>query len=172
MLAGSVITMQDIFDQIRRALQVNLYYIGLFSALAVPDICGALEASDGAATKARYTAWFDRHVAPKYSSGGRTTLTGEDAYYFRCSMLHQARAQHPRSTYSRILFVEPSGLVFHNNVLNDALNIDVRVFVNDIVEAAENWLAQAGGNQIVADNLAASVRRHPNGLAPTFSGFR
>jgi len=163
--------MQDILDQIGQAVSTGLYYVGLFTALALPDICAALEAPDGLANKPRFIAWFDRYVAPKYSSGGISTLTGETAYYFRCSMLHQGRMQHRSSTYSRILFVEPSGVVFHNNVLNDALNIDVRVFTLDVVAGAEEWLGNTSKDPNVQRNLSLFVQRYPAGLPPYIGGI-
>lgn len=160
--------MQDLLAQIRTANSTGLYYVSLFSALALPDICAALESPDGLAKGPRYEAWFDRYLAPRYHG----FLTGSDCYLFRCSLLHQGRTQHPKGTYSRILFVEPdgSGLVLHNNVLNDALNIDVRIFCEDLVTAVETWLPQARKLPYFAHNLSQFVRRYPNGLPPYIVG--
>src|SRR3990167_10578362 len=126
--------MKDFLEQIEAALNSNLYYVALFTALSIPDICGALESSDGFATDEKYKKWFDKHIAPKYNG----FLTGEDCYYFRCSLLHQGSSYHPKSSYSRIIFVEPQATtnIFHNNILNNALNIDVRIFCKDIIETA------------------------------------
>jgi hypothetical protein len=55
--------MKDLIQQIRAANRNGLYYVALFTALALPDICGGLEAPDGLATRARYIAWFDKNVA-------------------------------------------------------------------------------------------------------------
>ncbi len=71
--------MDDILDQIRRASSAQLYYVALFTALALPDICGALESDDGHANKKRYIDWCDRYLMPKYGDG----FTGADCYYFR-----------------------------------------------------------------------------------------
>jgi hypothetical protein len=160
--------MQDLLVQIRAASNAGLYYAALFTALALPDICGALESADGLATGARYQAWFDCHVAPKYSG----FLSGADCYLFRCSLLHQGRTQHPRGTYSRILFVEPgvSGMILHNNILNDALNIDVRIFCEDLVAAVESWLPMARTLPQFIANLSHFVTRHANGLPPYIVG--
>ena len=160
--------MQDLLQQIRAANAAGLYYVALFSALALPDICASLESQDGLATGPRYIAWFDQHVAPRY--GGN--LDGTTCYRFRCSMLHQGRTQHPQGRYSRIIFVEPGvgGNVFHNNVLNDALNIDVRIFCEDSCAAAEAWLPGAQRLPHFQANLANFVTRYPNGLAPYIVG--
>jgi len=161
--------MQDLLNQIRAASRANLFYVALMSALALPDICGALESPNGQANGQRYAEWFDRHVAPSYPR----TLTGRDCYNFRCSMLHQGRMQHPASSFERIFFVEPSAArnVFHNNVFNRALNINVRIFVEDIVVAAEKWLAAASKTAQFQANYPLFVSRHADGLLPYIAGL-
>jgi hypothetical protein len=162
----------DLFDQVEDAVNHGLYYVALFGALALPDICGAMETSDGKATKTRYISWFDRYVAPKYTTRSTTTLSGTDAYYFRCSMLHQGRTRHSSSTYSRILFLEPGQYQNgpHNNVMNDALNIDVSTFCADVVEGARSWLAAAEHSANFERNYPLFVQRYPGGLSPYISG--
>ena len=164
--------MRDILQQIRQANVGGLYYVALFSALALPDVCGALDSPDGRATKTRYISWFDAHVTPRYETARGPTLTGTDAHYFRCSMLHQGRTGHPASKFSRILFLEPgtSNVVLHNNVFNDALNIDVRIFVQDILAAAEAWLAAAEVTTTFQTNIRHFVTRYPSGLPPYIVG--
>lgn len=160
--------MQDIVDQTRAASAQGLYYVALFTALTLPDICGALEAGNGIATCQRYIDWFDRNVAPRYSS----FLDGDACYRFRCSLLHQGTTQHPKSKYSRILFLEPgsSGMILHNNVLNDALNINVRIFCEDICSAVETWLQTIQHSSEFEANMPKFVRRYPGGLAPYIVG--
>jgi len=162
--------MRDFLQQVHRALDENLYYVALFAALTIPDICGAMESGDGKAHKCRYIAWFDKWVTPKKYS--RSTLTGEVCYYYRCAVLHQGRATHPKMPYERVLFVEPGATnnVFHNNVINDALNIDVRVFVRDILEGASKWLQEVENTDNYQRNYARFMRRFPNGLSPYISG--
>lgn len=160
--------MKYLLEQIRNALRVNLYYVSLFTSLAIPDICGAIGSVNGEASGTKYKNWFDRYVAHKYFG----MLTGEDCYNFRCSLLHQGSSQHPRSTYERILFVEPSATtnIFHCNVLNDALNIDVRIFCEDIILGALAWLQQHEGTDLYKANYNKFMRRYPNGLSPYIVG--
>jgi hypothetical protein len=160
--------MRDFLDQIRQSLTVNLYYIALFASLAVPDICGAIGSTDGKATSSKYIEWFDKYVAPKYNG----MFTGADCYYFRCSALHQGSSQHPKGTYSRILFVEPSATtnIFHSNILNDAFNIDVRIFCNDIVSGALDWLKMHETTELYKINYDMFMRRYPRGLSPYIVG--
>lgn len=167
--------MQALIDQARQAANSRAYYLSLFAALALPDICAAMESSNGQASKAKYAAWFDKYVAQKYTTDPDRTpsLSGEDCYYYRCSMIHQGRSQHSSSTYSRIIFIEPgqSGIVMHNNVINDALNIDVRHFCTDICDSAEQWLSEVKDTPQYLQNFAQSLQRHPNGLAPYIVGL-
>ena len=159
--------MDELLEQIEGALDRDLYLVALFAALSLPDICGALEAPDGEADRPRYTAWFDHWVAPDYSG----SLNGDGCYYYRCAMLHQARPAHPRLGYSRIIFAEPSGHVLHNNILNDALNIDVRVFCKGLVASVRRWQLTVQGTEPFETNAAQMFRRHPSGLSPYIRGI-
>lgn len=159
--------MRDYFGQVARATNGGLYYLALAGALVVPDMCAAMEAEDGRATPARYIDWFDRHVAPKYEG----VITGEDSWGLRCSMLHQGRLRPHRGSYARVLFVEPvREPVLHRNVINDALNIDVRLFVEDLLTGALAWLHDAEKTDVYQRNYEVSMKRHPNGLAPYIGG--
>ena len=160
--------MKDFLEQIQIGLKTNLYYLSLFAALAIPDICGAVGTEDGLASSDKYKDWFNKYVAHKYEG----FLTADDCYLFRCSLLHQGSSQHPKSGYSRVLFVEPSATtnVFHCNIMNDALNIDVRIFCNDIVEGVKVWLQQYEETELYKKNYGKFMSRYPNGLAPYIVG--
>ena len=74
---------------------------------------------------------------------------------------------------SKIIFIEPSatGIVFHNNVMGDALNIDVRIFVEELVLAVEKWLTTVETTLEYQKNIASGVKRYPNGLPPYIVGL-
>ena len=160
--------MRDFLAQIKKGLDENLYFLSLFSTLAIPDLCGALCSENGEAHSEKYKGWFDKYVAPKYNG----FLSGNDCYFFRCSLLHQGSSQHPKNTYKRILFIEPSATtnIFHNVVMNDALNIDVRIFCNDIITGAEQWLSENEETELYKKNYDKFMRRYPNGLNPYIVG--
>ena len=164
--------MRDLLTQIEGAVGANAYYLALYAGLTIPDICGAMESEDGQATKAKYVAWFDKFVGGHYVVRGNPTLTGEVCYFYRCSVLHQGRAQHPRLGYSRIIFVEPGATthVFHNNVLMDALNIDVSLFCQQLVGGARKWLEEQEKSVNYTKNFAQFMQRYPDGLAPYMVG--
>ena len=160
--------MQNLLDQIQKGLKVDLYYLSFFVALSIPDICGAINSQDGKAKPERYKKWFNEYVAPKYGN----FLSGHDCYNFRCSLLHQGSSWHPESNYSRIFFIEPKTTtnIFHNNVFNDALNIDVRIFCNDMVEGAQEWLEKVKDTELYKINYNKFMRRHSNGFKPYIVG--
>jgi hypothetical protein len=164
--------MHDFIRQIEKASDVGLYFVALNSALTVPDVCGALESENGWAHASKYAAWFDRWVAPRYAFFGGTSLSGEICYSYRCAVLHQGRSARPNMPYQRVLFIEPgnSGIRAHNNVINDALNIDVQTFCADVVAGCRAWLATVEGSQPYESHWAKSMQRHPKGLAPYIVG--
>ena len=160
--------MKDLIEQIRVAVDSGLYYLALFTCLTLPDICGAMGSPDGEAVREKYIEWFDKYVAGKYHA----MLSGDDCYRFRCSLLHQGSSQHPKSSYFRVLFVEPAATtnVFHCNVLNDALNLDVRIFCRDILSGVEKWLQEYELTDTYKKNYDKFMKRHPGGLHPYIVG--
>jgi len=164
--------MLDYFDQVRRAAQSGLYYVALGGALAIPDMCAAMETASGLTTDRLYEAWFDEWVAPKYSGAGGAHMTGHDCYGLRCSMLHQGRLEPHKGSYKRVLFIEPGAttVVAHNNIMNDALNIDVNIFVRDMVESAVAWHERASQATAYQANYPRFMQRYPWGLKPYIGG--
>lgn len=164
--------MRDLLNQIHGAVKGQAYYLALYASMTIPDICGAMESYDGQATKSKYIAWFDKYMAPKYFACGQATLTGEACYFYRCAVLHQGRAQHPKLGFSRILFVEPGATtnVFHNNVLNDALNIDISIFCSDVLAGANAWLDETEKSPNYQKNFSLFMQRYPMGLPPYIVG--
>ena len=164
--------MRSLLEQIERSLDQNLYYLALFAVLSLPDICGAVGSDNGEAERSKYIRWFNDYIKDKYISQNQAFLSGENCYYFRCSILHQGTSQHPKSDYSRILFLEPgaSSNVFHCNIINNALNIDVSIFCKDIVEGVRAWLDEVEGTTRFDSNMAKFISRHPDGLSPYIVG--
>ena len=160
--------MRDLLEQIKKGLDANLFFLALFTALTIPDICGALSSDNGEASGQKYQDWFDQYVSKKYNN----FFNGQNCYYFRCSLLHQGTSQHNKSNYSRILFVEPSviNLIAHNNIMNDALNIDIKIFCKDIIAGAEEYLAENEETELYKINYDKFVHRYPNGLSPYIIG--
>jgi hypothetical protein len=57
--------MRTLIDQPEASLGSRLYFLSLFTALALPDIAGALESDDGRAIDSRYIAWYECWVRPR-----------------------------------------------------------------------------------------------------------
>jgi hypothetical protein len=92
-------------------------------------------------------------------------------WHFRCGLLHQNTTQHRRSSFERVLFVEPGhGLLMHNNVINGALNMDITIFTQILVVAARQWEESVKGTEPYETNAAAMIRRHPLGITPYVVG--
>jgi len=179
--------MRDLLEQIERGLTANVYYLSLFAALAMPDICGAIDSADGEATGPGYIAWYDKWVGPRFVESAQALiptgvnfpveienpLTGDACYRFRCSLLHQGTTQHPRSPFARILFIEPGtrGIEIHHTTLNDALCIDLRHFCAEVVAGVRMWLAEVEGSPQFRANYDRFIRLYPDGLPPYFSGL-
>lgn len=155
--------MESILHDIEKALDYGLYYIALQSALALPDICASLESATGETTGRQYISWYNDNVSSKYN----IRLSGKDCWRFRCSYIHRGSTQDPKSSYSRIIFVIPNPThTFHNNIFNDALNIDINIFCRMMIEAVRSWQKSMQNNDNYAKNYSNLIKVYPNGLAP------
>jgi len=160
--------METLTSEIKNCLLNKLWYAGLVLTLMLPDVCGALESRDGKASRERYKAWFNTWVGRKYPPD---TLNADEMYYLRCGVAHQGRFKHPAMQYQRIFFtLRPGGNVFHCNVFNNALNLDIPMFCKDVIDGVEEWFALKKTDKNVQRNLANLVQFHPNGLAPFLTG--
>ncbi len=160
--ATAAIALQDaaehvvktLIAQIRQCLGAGMIQIAVLATLALPDMCAASEHADGTATGARYKAWVDAHVAPKYvDSNGKKTLGGAELWALRCAIAHQMRLTHPGLGYTTIWFSNK-----HKVVENGALYLSASIFCEDILTAVENWLLTSRGNTTIVTNLASLSR--------------
>jgi len=174
-------------DQIEASLSSGLYFLSLYSALTIPDIAGALSSENGEASGAKYAAWFEQWVRPRFFETILSSvplehrqfinpienpLTGEACYRFRCSLLHQGSSQHPKSPFSRIMFIEPGSTtnVIHYGQMNDALCIDLNLFCREMIAGTRLWLKQAAQDANYIKNYEKFARRHAQGLEPYIVG--
>jgi hypothetical protein len=179
--------MQTLTDQIEASLGSGMYFLSLYTALTIPDIAGALCSENGEASGAKYAAWFEQWARPRfldtvlatvppqhrqYIKDMESPLTGDACYRFRCSLLHQGSSQHPKSPFSRIMFIEPGSTtnVVHYGKLNDALCIDLNLFCREMISGARLWLKQAAQDPCYVKNYQQFARRHEGGLAPYIVG--
>lgn len=164
--------MDELLDELSKVAGAGFYSVALFTSLALPDICAALESDDGKASGPKYKAWFDKWVSPKYPTfpRGGFTLTGATCYAYRCGLLHQGKAMHKDLGYSRVLFLPPGRLTVHNGVLNDALIIDIPSFVRDIKNSILEWMKEVKGTENFDKHYVNFMKRHKDGIAPYIQG--
>jgi hypothetical protein len=159
--------METLLTEIERALTMRLYYLAILLTLQLPDICGALESTDGEAKSDRYKAWCRLWFLPKYLK-----ITEHDIYCLRCGVIHQGKFGHPRLPYVRVLFTLPNAreIVLHNGILNDALNLHAPIFCQDMIDSVRSWCVAKQNDTTVQDNLLRLVQYRPDGLNPHIEG--
>lgn len=167
--------MDALIGQTRKAMQSNLYYVGLMTALTIPDIAGALGSTDGHATGQKYVDWYERWVRPllRENRDRENPFTGDACYRFRCSLLHQGSSIHPLSPYRRVIFIEPGAPNYNIHyclIGNGALLIQIDEFVQEMLTGCEKWLQSVKGTQPFETNFGLFATRHANGLAPYVHG--
>ncbi len=157
--------MNELIAQILASSKAGHFHIALVAALILPDVCGALESPDGQATGAKYRAWIDKWLSPKYGDATGTSFSGETCYFYRCAMLHQGRASHPKLEFERVAFLEPNrSLAIHDCIINNVLVIDIPTFCEDMVDAVSEWLSLVEGTVEFKANVKSGIRRLPSDL--------
>ena len=141
-------------DNLIKALESSVanknWYGSLFIALSVPDICGYLEFPTER-SQTRYERWFETYMLPKYSAcvGPNRTphvfLSPSDCYALRCALLHEGREeiaeQCARDVLDHFHFIEPppNDNTIHCNQKNNALQLQVDIFCNDVLSGLREW---------------------------------
>jgi hypothetical protein len=146
--------MRAFIESVRIAVRQRNWHAALALALTLPDICADLEdPGTRGQSEARYVKWWKTYLSK--NAGSLTTpgksptgsLSGKDCYALRCSFLHQGLSdiahQRARDVVSRFLFVAPTGKVIaHFNKVNDALQLQVDIFCEDICKGVEEWVRE------------------------------
>jgi hypothetical protein len=163
--------MQNLVKGLEQALASESWYAALALALAMPDICGRID-SPGVHSKERYVAWFNQYLLPQYSTdfggdlGVFVFLSGEDCYALRCAYLHEGASdlanQRARQALSDVRFIAaPVGVNIHRNRSDDVLQLDVRHFCQDVLDAVLAWLRT--GPAVPFDGALEIVEIPPGG---------
>jgi hypothetical protein len=144
--------------EIMECLNRELWYAALVLILTLPDICEALESSNGEAKRKRYYDWYRKWLMKTYPK-----LSAEALWGLRCGVAHQGKAQHEEIKYERIFFtVSKDGCRMREN--EGALILNLHIFAKDMVDAVERWYKAK--NQNVKKHLCGLVQYYPNGLSP------
>ncbi len=155
--------MNELIDQMLTACKSRQFHLALVAALVLPDVCSALESQDGQASGAKYKAWVEKWLSPKYGCPSATSLSGDTCYYYRCSLLHQNRAHHPKLSFIRVAFLEPNdSTTMHDCGINNVLVIDIPTFCQDMADAVSEWLTSAQATPQFNKNIQLGLRRYPS----------
>lgn len=156
-----------LLDQIIVAAESGLHLIALGMAVAVPDMCAALESENGRATQKSYKEWCGKYLCTREFS----MLTGEDLYSMRCGVLHQGRFGGLAHSFERVLFVPPGPVSMTDCMINDAYIYGVVEFCKNLCNAARRWHEVESSNPIVVKNATRMMQYHPDGIPPYVGGF-
>jgi len=150
--------MQRFIDAIRYSIAEKNWFAAIFIALALPDICGALE-KPKAKVGDRYKNWFDRYLAENY----KPKFSADDCYYFRCACLHQGFDTHDRMKFEKIHFTPPDshGSVIHKNRINNILQMQIDVFCEDLCKAVERWCEDTKDDSELQVRKEMLMKIHP-----------
>ncbi len=126
------------FDEIGRCKAARCGWALLHLVVVLPDVCAALESSDGETTSHRYRDWCVRYLP-------QTVLLPEDRYEMRCVLLHQGRTLPTRGRYASFSFVQPGAALgnVHQAVVPEDRNItlDVHQMADEMANAIRKWFA-------------------------------
>ncbi len=128
-------------EQIPLLIKIKAYWALLHFIIIFPDICGALESSDGRAINTRYTSWARRYVEDVF-------LSGEELYDIRCLLLHQGRTL-GKLRYQNYKFGQPdlNGNIVHKCKLSDgSLVLDVHMLTREILKGLDRWFDELSTN--------------------------
>jgi hypothetical protein len=164
-------------DEMDCCVQGKCFWALLHLVVVIPDICGALEAPSGEATKSSYVDWCRRMFPPVPP----VALAPEERYELRCILLHQGRTLATKGRYSFFKFTRPqpnlSGTTVHNQQFaSDQITLDVDELAKETRRALRDWFedlqdpAQVTRAAIVARNLPTivTVKAQP---VPGIGGF-
>ena len=162
--------MLDLINEIQLLLDHKLYYSALIISFIIPDICSSLSSEDGVATKIKYISWFDKYLGKKYSP----SFNGEEAYMFRCSLLHQGKLEHSRSSYKRAVFALQSNMSYLSTYIRiDSENYWVTNligFCEDMIKAYKNWYEQEKNSKNYNLNINSITSFNEKGFSDMFRG--
>lgn len=145
---------QTYWDEMERCRLARAYWSLLHVCVCLPDICAALESSDGVAHGWLYSAWCDKYL-------DHPLFSGAERYDMRCKVLHQGRATTEKtSRYTGFAFGQPSdsGAVDHLRVEAGTLHLDVGELARETHQGMQDWIAWLEANP--SSTQAAHVQQH------------
>lgn len=157
--------MKDLISSAQNALDQGNLYGALYMCLTLPDICAKLDNPSEKSSNKRCVKWFNDYLKEKYEG----FLEAEDFYALRCSALHEGSDKISHQSVSKVLehFIflaeGPHCNVFINVNNESFLQLNVRKFCTDILEAVNKWLSDNTSNEEIQNKLKETISIHPPG---------
>ncbi|MGR3180996.1 hypothetical protein [Enterobacter cancerogenus] len=159
--------MENILQSIEKSLATENWISAIFASLTLPDICGATE-NKIQGNGARYRDWFNRYLKKKYdqetlydsvmanepellvemdsrgieylkSTPAPVRFTANDCWALRNACLHEGIDKDRLRKFT--LTIPTKGFITgHLNSINGILQLDAKIFCEDIVKAARVWV--------------------------------
>lgn len=146
--------MRQFLTSIQSSLDTQNWLAALSTTLTLPDMAGWAHYPD-LGTGARYRRWFDDNIARYYASeSGPVFLNSSDCWALRCSFLHSGQddvsGERARRDLARFVFSVTGS---HRIRVNNVLQLDVRRFCQEFIQATNEWLAQHGTEKSISSRL-------------------
>tara|TARA_R110002033_G_scaffold105115_1_gene152476 strand:+ start:265 stop:777 length:513 start_codon:yes stop_codon:yes gene_type:complete len=165
--------MEELIKELKMAIENKLYFISMNTALLIPDICSALQSSNGQTTGKKYANWFNEYLGEKYND----ILLGSDIWKLRCASLHQGKYNSEFDSFDKIIFQPSGNMVMHRFRMTDiggikgtAILLNIEIFITDIMTAYEEWILNMKENPFYEKNLKQSFKYNPLGVSPYVVG--
>ena len=159
MAPGELDSRFDVYwKEVKRCEAAGAYWALLHVTVCLPDICAALQASDGEAKGKRYVAWCDSFAADP-------VIAGAEWYRMRCKVLHQGRATTDApGRYLGFAFGQPAknGELDHKRAESGVLHVDVGRLAADMKDAVQAWIRWIEAHP--SSSEAAAVERNLQSL--------
>lgn len=165
--------MDHLINAVEKAVADRNWYAALSLALTLPDICGKLQ-EPKQKSQPRYEAWYDKYLLPAYHRNigpswkptPHTFLCASDCYALRCAYLHQGEFgiedQRAQTALEHFHFTEPPAAgSMHMNQTNNALQLQVNVFCNDVCNAVRRWSHDVAEDPVIQERIRKLGRIAP-----------
>ena len=164
--------MENFVNAARCAVHAGNWYAALAMALTLPDMAGKAEWPSKNRGRESFVRWFELWLQPTYSVDATRfrpagfQLTGSDCYALRCAYLHQGSLdlEGPgANAIEAFRFIPPpaDGHVYHRNMFENTMQLQVDLFTWEVCEAVERWLVDARTRPEVAARIDSLARINP-----------
>lgn len=156
-----------LIEEVQAALKGHLYSVSLMSALALVDICGALESNNGRGSRESFKRWYRTNLPAEV-----TALDEEDAWALRNGMLHQAHTASKNYDFIGVLLPDLSGRFVTDSIVRPdpdgpgVLLINHEEYVTAVLVAVGRWWTFNKRRDLIAKNAEALARVRTRGRPP------